>query len=212
LTDTRRIWDISQELRPGLPVWPGDTPFRLDRTWALEGDCPVNVSRLTLSTHSGAHGDAPLHYDANGEAMGTLDLTPYLGRCRVIDVRHARGSVRKRDFDPGLIEGQSRILFRTYDAFPHEVWDSGFTAIAAETIELLAAAGVRLVGTDAASMDPETSKSLDAHHAVRRADMRILEGLVLDDVPPGEYELIALPLKIAGADAAPMRAILRSLT
>lgn len=212
MNDARRIWDISQTLRPGLPVWPGDTAFSIERTWALEGDCPVNVSRLTLSTHSGAHGDAPLHYDPDGAAIEAVDLAPYVGPCRVFDVRHARGTVKPSDFDTAKLAGQTRILFRTYDAFPHEVWDSGFTAVAPETVEALAVAGVRLVGIDSASMDKETSKTLDAHHAVRRAGMRILEGLVLDDVPEGDYELIALPLKIAGADAAPMRAILRSLT
>ena len=76
MTSGRRIWDISQTLRPGLPVWPGDTPFSIERTWALEGDCPVNVSRLTLSTHSGAHGDAPLHYDPDGAAIDVVPLTP----------------------------------------------------------------------------------------------------------------------------------------
>jgi len=206
-----KIWDISQTLRPGLPVWPGDTEFNAEPTWTLDDDCPVNVSKLTLSTHSGAHADAPLHYDADGATIDAVDLSIYCGPCRLIDVRHARGAVQTRDFDRSLIKGCERVLFRTYDVFPRDTWDSGFTAISADVIKMMAVDGVKLVGTDAASLDPEASKTLDAHNAVRLAHMRILEGLVFDDVPEGDYELIALPLKIAGADAAPVRAILRSL-
>jgi arylformamidase len=129
----------------------------------------------------------------------------------VIDVTGAQGHVKPSDFDLPAIAGAERVIFRTYERFPADRWDIGFTAIAAETIRLLAHAGVRLIGTDAPSLDPQESKTLDAHHAVLAADMRILEGLVLDGVPPGFYELIALPLKIAGADASPVRAILREL-
>jgi arylformamidase len=103
------------------------------------------------------------------------------------------------------------VLLRTYEQFPHDQWDSDFTAIASDVIARLGSLGVRLIGTDAASLDPEQSKTLEAHHAVKAADMRILEGLVLDDVPPGWYELVALPLRIIGADASPVRAILREL-
>ena len=83
-----RLWDISQPIRPGVPTWPGDTVYQAERTWALEGECPVNVSRITLSTHTGAHADAPLHYDAGGAAIDRVDLGRYLGPCRVI---HAIG-------------------------------------------------------------------------------------------------------------------------
>src|SRR3546814_390611 len=115
------------------------------------------------------------------------------------------------DIDWDAVEGATRVLLRTYERFPHRAWDSDFTAIASEVVARLGAMGVRLIGTDAASLDPEQSKTLDAHHAVKAADMRILEGLVLDDVPPGRYELVALPLRIVGADASPVRAILRDL-
>jgi arylformamidase len=109
------------------------------------------------------------------------------------------------------LEKVDRVLLRTFDSFPHDQWDSSFTAIAPETIRWLAAQGVRLIGTDAPSVDPQDSKTMDAHKAVLAADMRILEGLVLDEVPPGRYELIALPLKIVGGDAGLCRAILREL-
>ncbi|MEE2524967.1 arylformamidase [Hyphobacterium sp. HN65] len=206
-----RVIDISQTLRPALPVWPGDTAFKLERTWHIEPGCPVNVSRLTLSTHSGAHADAPLHYDENGKTIDQVDPAIYVGRCFVFDVREARDAVRPEHFELSRAEGAERILFRTFESFPHDRWVSDYAAIAPETIDLLAASGAQLVGMDGPSLDPETSKTLDAHNAVRRAGMAILEGLVLDDIPQGHYELIAAPLKIEGADAAPVRALLREI-
>ena len=207
---TVRTWDISQTLRPGLPVWPGDTAFAFERTWRMENGSPVNVGRMTLSTHSGTHGDAPLHYGARAADIASVDLAPYLGECLVVDARGANGAVEIGDL-PNL-GGAERVLLRTFEAFPHDAWDAAFTTIAADTIRWFAAQGVRLIGTDAPSVDPQDSKTLDAHKAVLAADMRILEGLVLDQVPPGRYELIALPLKIAGGDAGLCRAILRELS
>lgn len=206
---TRRIWDISQSLRPGLPVWPGDTAFGFERTWLMESGSPVNVGRMTLSTHSGTHGDAPLHYAAGAPDIANVDLDPYLGECLVVDAREAKGAVQIGDL-PHL-DHADRVLFRTFETFPHDQWDGSFTAIAPQTIEWLAMQGIRLIGTDAPSVDPQDSKTMDAHRMVLEHDMRILEGLVLDDVPPGRYELIALPLKIAGGDAGLCRAILREL-
>jgi arylformamidase len=204
-----RIRDISQRLRPGLPVWPGDTEFSAARTWQMDGGSPVNVSALTLSTHSGAHADAPLHYAADGADIASVPLEPYIGECLVVDARGVGAAVEVGDL-PHL-HGADRVLFRTWDAFPHEAWEKSFTAIAPETIEWLALQGVRLIGTDAPSLDPQDSKDMPAHKAVLAADMRVLEGLVLDDVPEGRYELIALPLAISGADASPVRAVLRDL-
>ena len=205
-----KLWDISQTLRPGLPVWPGDTAFAFDRTWRMEDGSPVNVGRMTMSTHSGTHGDAPLHYDAAAPDIASVALAPYLGECLVVDARGAGPSIGPDDLPP--LDGVRRVLLRTFDRFPHDEWDSTFTAIAPATIRALAAAGVVLIGTDAPSVDPQDSKTMDAHRAVLEADMRILEGLVLEDVPPGRYELIALPLKIAGGDAGLCRAVLRELS
>lgn len=204
------IRDISQALRPDLPVWPGDTHFAAERTWDHD-TTSVAVSRFTMSTHGGTHADAPLHYARDGATVEALDLDVYVGRARVIDARAAGATVTADWLAPHLEGTPRRVLLRTFDRFPHDGWRSDFTAIAASAIELLAARGVRLIGTDAPSVDPEDSKTLDAHRAVLAADMRILEGLVLEDVPAGEYELIALPLKLAGLDAAPVRAVLRDL-
>lgn len=210
MTGRATIRDISQILRPGLPVWPGDTAFAFERSWKMEDGSPVNVGRMTMSTHSGTHGDAPLHYAADGDDIASVSLEPYIGECLVVDARDVKG----RQIDVGdlpHIDSADRVLFRTFDSFPHEDWDENFTAIAADAIEWLALQGVRLIGTDAPSVDPQDSKSMDAHKAVLKHDMRILEGLVLDGVEEGRYELIALPLKIAGGDAGLCRAILRDL-
>ena len=211
----RRIWDISQTLRPtnekgGLPVWPGDTEFAFERTWTMGDGSPVNVGRMTLSTHSGTHGDAPLHYADGAADIASLALDPYIGECLVLDATRVTGG-RISVGDLPHLESADRVLFRTFESFPYDRWDSSFTAIDAETIGWLALQGVKLVGTDAPSVDPQDSKTMDAHRAVLKHDMRILEGLVLDDVPEGRYELIALPLKIAGGDAGLCRAILREL-
>ncbi|MBO6728477.1 MAG: arylformamidase [Maricaulis sp.] len=207
----RKIWDISQPLRPDLPVWPGDTAFQREDNWVISEDCPVKVSRLTLSTHSGAHADAPEHYDRSGQDIASVALDPFLGDCVLVTAGGTGIDVTPEDLDWGAIGAHTRVLVRTYERFPHAQWDSEFRAVNAATIERLAAAGCKLIGTDAASLDPETSKTLNAHHAVKRHDMRILEGLVFDGVPDGRYELIALPLPIVNADASPVRAILREI-
>ncbi|MEM8726429.1 MAG: arylformamidase [Pseudomonadota bacterium] len=204
-----RIWDISQKLRPDLPVWPGDTAFQQSRTWQMEEGSPVNVSALTLSTHTGAHADAPLHYDPDAPDMASVELAPYLGECLVVDARGVGALIEIADL-PHL-HSADRVLFHTFETFPHEAWDTDTTAIAPATIEWLAVQGVKLVGIDGPSIDPQTSKTMDAHKAVLKHDMRVLEGLVLDDVPEGRYELIALPLPIVGGDASPVRAVLREL-
>jgi arylformamidase len=207
----RQIWDISPELAPGIPVWPGDTPFTQQRTWILgEDGSPVNVSRFTLSTHTGAHTDAPLHYDPQGKAIGAVALDAYIGRCRVIQ------AIGASQVSLAHIEGQlngltPRVLFRTYHRAPQQDWDSHFASIDHRVVETLAQHGVRLVGIDTPSLDPQDSKDMLAHHAIRKHGMAILEGIVLDAVAPGDYELIALPLKLTGLDASPVRAILRSL-
>lgn len=206
-----RVYDITQPIRPGIPVWPGDTDYREERVWAIDPSCPVNVSRLTLSTHTGTHADAPLHYDDAGAPIGSVDLETYLGPALVLHLPPGLERVEASHLAGRVSAGTHRLLLRTYDRFPHAAWDSAFTAMAADAIEWLAGQGVRLIGVDAPSLDPQTSKTLDAHMAVRRHGMAILEGLVLDNVPEGVFELIALPLRLSHADASPVRAILRSL-
>jgi arylformamidase len=204
------LWDISPAVSHETPVWPGDTSFSSETTWQIANGCPVKVSRMTLSTHTGAHCDAPSHYDANGAAIDAVALDAYIGPCRVVECLSA-GVVQPHHVAHALAAVPPRVLLRTYAVAPQTVWDEAFTSVAADTIELLARHGVVLIGVDTPSLDPQESKTLDAHHAVRRHRMAILEGIVLDGVPEGDYELIALPLKLHGLDASPVRAVLRSL-
>jgi arylformamidase len=205
----KRIWDLSPPVSPSSPVFPGDTPYQQQWAATLAPGCPVNVSSITTTPHVGAHADAPLHYDAEGEAIGALDLDPYLGPCRVI---HAidRGPLIEWDHIAHAVRDlPPRVLVRTYERMPFDRWDPQLAAYAPATIERLADLGVRLVGIDTASIDPADSKALPSHQVIRRRQLRVLENLVLDDVPEGDYELIALPLKLMSADASPVRAILR---
>lgn len=206
----RALWDITPTVSPSLPVWPGDTCFHAETTWQFSASCPVQVSRLQMSTHTGAHCDAPSHYDPAGVAIDRVALDAYLGPCRIIDcvgVRH----VLPAHLSGHLEALPERVLLRTYATAPQTRWDPDSASVDPATIDLLADHGVRLVGIDTPSLDPQQSTSMDAHHAVRRHGMAILEGVVLDSVPVGDYELIALPLKLAGMDASPVRAILRAL-
>ncbi len=207
----RKLWDISPPIRVGIPVWPGDTAYQEARTWTLDDNCPVNVSRFTMSSHTGSHADAPFHYDPDGSTAGKMDLARYIGPCRVIDGRRHGGLVSAAMIEPFLDPGVERVLVRTYDRAPVDRWDDRFAAIDAAAIALLAARNVVLIGVDTPSLDPQESKSIEAHQMVRRHGLAILEGLILDDVPSGDYELIAPPLKLMTLDSAPVRAVLRSL-
>lgn len=209
---TRRLWDISPPVHASSPVFPGDTAYAQRWTWTLSDSCPVNVSTLTLSPHIGAHADAPLHYAPSGAAVGVLDLEPYLGPCRVIHALGATPVVTWDHLAHAVDQLPPRVLVRTYRQHPGDAWDPTLAGLDPQALERLADRGVRLVGIDTASIDPADSKALSAHQVLRQRDLRVLENLVLQDVPEGDYELIALPLKLTTADASPVRAVLRSLT
>ena len=207
-----QLWDISPAVDAASPVFPGDA--RYEQRWAatLGPGSPVNVSTLTLSPHTGAHADAPLHYDAQGAAVGHLDLEPYLGPCRVVHAIGCGALIEWRHIEHAIDASlPPRVLVRTYQRMPAARWDAALAGYAPAVIERLADLGVGLVGIDSASIDPADSKTLDAHQAVRRRGLRVLENLLLDDVDEGDYELIALPLKLTSADASPVRAVLRAL-
>lgn len=209
---TRRLWDLSPPLQPGAPVFPGDTPFTLAWPARIGPGCPVNVSTITLSPHTGAHADAPLHYDDTGAAAGALDLAPYLGPCRVVHALGCGPLVRWAHLEHALARDlPPRVLVRCYERMPADRFDDALPGFDPDTLERLADRGVLLVGTDSASVDPAASKTLDAHQVLRRRGLRVLENLLLDGVPEGDYELIALPLKLTTACASPVRAILREL-
>ena len=201
--------DISPGLRVGMGVFPGDAVFAINQTFTIGPDCPVNVASFAMSTHCGAHVDAPLHYDAAGASVDRLDLGDFIGPARVIDARGADPLCGFDEIASALEGAPPRLLFRLTDRGDQLAWPTGFRALAPDTVERLALRGVRLIGVDVPSVDPETSKDLPSHMVCKRHDIRIVENLVLADVAPGDYELIALPLKLIGLDAAPVRAVLR---
>lgn len=207
----KKLWDISPPVHEGSPVFPGDTPYRQQWAATLTADCPVNVSAISLSPHVGAHADAPLHYDPEGAAVGALDLTPFLGRSRVIHSLNTGPLISVTHLQHALADVPTRVLVRTYREFPSAQFDTRLTAFAPETVQHLADLGVQLIGIDSASIDPADSKQLPSHQVIRLRGLRVLENLLLDDVPEGDYELIALPLKLMTADASPVRAVLRAL-
>lgn len=206
-----RIWDISPPVDATSPVFPGDTPYQQHWSATLGPGCPVNVSAITLSPHVGAHADAPLHYSPDGVAVGALDLAPFLGRCRVVHAMGCGPLVQWADLAHALQALPPRLLVRTYPQAPLTRFDSALCALAPDVVDRLADLGVLLVGIDTASIDPADSKALPSHQVIRRRGLRVLENLVLDAVPEGDYELIALPLKLMTADASPVRAVLREL-
>lgn len=154
--------------------------------------------------------DAPLHYADGERAIGEVDLAPYLGHCRVVHALASARLIRPDDLVHAAHGLPPRVLVRTCPAAPTH-WSAEFSSFAPETIDWLAARAVQLVGIDSQSVDPAESKTLDAHQRLRHHDLRVLENLVLDDVPEGDYELIALPLKLTQACASPVRAVLREL-
>ena len=207
----KKLWDISPPVDASSPVFPGDTPYTQQWAATLSNSCPVNVSAITLSPHVGAHADAPLHYEPQGAAIGALDLAPFLGRCRVIHALNANPLITLAHLQHALTNLPPRVLVRTYRQFPLAQFDTQLTGFDPDCVQHLADLGVLLIGTDSASIDPADSKTLPSHQVIRQRGLRVLENLLLDDVPEGDYELIALPLKLMTADASPVRAVLREL-
>lgn len=207
----KTLWDISPPVHAGAPVFPGDTAYAQQWVASIGPGCPVNVSAITLSPHVGSHADAPLHYDPSGAPIGEVPLETFIGPCRVIHAIGVGPLVTFEHLAHALQELPPRVLVRTYARMPQDTFDNDLPAFAPDTVERLADLGVRLIGIDSASIDPASSKTLDSHQVIRRRGLRVLENLLLDDVPEGDYELIALPLKLTTADASPVRAVLRSL-
>jgi len=207
----KKLWDISPPVDALSPVFPGDTPYTQQWAATLTAECPVNVSAIRLSPHVGAHADAPLHYDPQGVAVGALDLNTFLGRCRVIHALDAAPLITLGHLQHALSDLPQRVLVRTYRRFPVTQFDTQLTGFTPDCVQHLADRGVLLIGTDSASIDPAGSKTLPSHQVIRQRGLRVLENLLLDDVPEGDYELIALPLKLMSADASPVRAVLREL-
>jgi arylformamidase len=204
------IYDISPIISESIAVWPGDTPFSRSLTFEMARGAAVNVSAVTLSTHTGSHVDAPFHFLAAGASIERLPLEPFIGPALLIDAAGAE-RVEPRHLAPLDATPAERVLVRTRARSNPSRFDERFAPLAPEAAQRLVDLGVRLYGTDAASLDGFDSKALASHRILAGAGVMILEGLVLDEPPAGAYELIALPLKIGGADGAPVRAVLRAL-
>lgn len=199
------IYDITIPISPSLAVWPGDTPFSYTASaWGT-----ITVGAVTMSCHTGTHADAPRHFLPDGEGIGELASEVFVGECLVIDAT-GRDSL---DIDvfvgPGL---PHRVLVKTGAWTDHTVFPEAVPTLTADAVALLAAQGVRLFGIDVPSVDALDSKDLPIHHALADAHIHILESLDLREIAPGRYQLIALPLRLEGADGSPVRAILTDLS
>lgn len=208
LQDGRAYYDISPELSPELAVFPGDTPF--ERRVVVGFDDGVNyvVSSIHGSVHLGAHVDAPNHYARGAEGIDKRSLNYYLGECQVISIDLPRGSrILPKHLEKTTIRA-SRVLFKT-GSYPNaNRWNGDFNALSPELIRMLSDRGVILVGIDTPSIDLADDKILETHQIVHEKNLAVLEGIVLQGVPDGIYQLVALPLKIRDGDASPVRAIL----
>jgi len=205
------LYDISPPVTQSLAVWPGDTPPSRQVLLDMHRGESITLSTLRATVHLGAHADAPSHYGRDAEAIDRRPLDLYVGRCQVVSIPVARGTRIPPSMVPAGLSGE-RILVKTGTYPDPDRWNEDFAAFEPETVDLLNRRGARLVGIDTPSVDLFDAKELIAHHRFLAHDMAILEGLVLDRVPDGVYELIALPLRLVGFDASPVRAILRSLT
>jgi arylformamidase len=205
-----QLIDISRTISETTAVWPGDTPFSRRYVMAIEEGSSCNTSTITMTTHIGAHTDAPHHYEAGAPTIDQVPLHKYIGPCRVV---HARDpdAVRIADLEGIDLGREERLLFRTPGALADDAWRDDFPYLSVEVAAALAGAGVKLVGIDTPSVDPMDSKTLEAHKVLLTGGVAILEGICLDHVAAGRYELIALPLRIAGGDSSPVRAVLRPL-
>lgn len=204
-----RIIDISQTVHPGIAVWPGDTKYKPFWVARLEDGAVCNIGSVTMSLHTGTHADAPFHFLSEGLPIADVDLSPYIGPALVVDM----AGVKSIDADAigGIqTDGVDRIIFRTLSA-DADKFESAFAHITPDGAAALVALGIKLIGVDTPSVDQADSKTLDTHKILAAHSVAILENLSLEHVSPGTYELIALPLKLAGMDASPVRAILRTM-
>jgi arylformamidase len=202
------LYDITPPISDSLAVWPGDTPPSREILLDMRRGDNITLSTLRATVHLGAHADAPSHYGVTAPTIHERALEFYLGPCQVMHVPAAR----RQGLVPALLPApvtQARLLLAT-GTFPDPTrFNEDFAALTPELVEHLHNADVRLIGIDTPSVDLFDSKDLPTHHMFLKCDMAILEGLVLKDVPDGVYELIALPLKLVGFDASPVRAVLR---
>lgn len=207
-----RLIDVSRPLRTGAPHWPGDVPTELEPTARMAEGASCNVGRLSLSLHNGTHVDAPYHSAPRGPTMERIPLEIFLGPARVVDARGCRVLTAElfESLSPGEIAAAPRVLFRTDTWEDPAVFPTSWPLLEPGLARWLAERGVCLIGVDVPSVDELKSRDLPRHHELHAAGVIILENLDLRSAEPGVYELLALPLAVVGADASPVRAVLRA--
>jgi arylformamidase len=205
------IYDISQTLSEKTAVWPGDQKFRVRWSMRIDRGDSCNVSAITMSAHTGTHLDAPYHFDASGADIATVPIDKLVGPARIVRVPPELPSISAGFLETLEWSGVERVLFHTPASNSgEERFFRNFAFLTGDGAKFLSRLPLVLVGTDAPSVDVVTSKTLDSHKELLAGGIAILEGLRLAHVPPGDYELICLPLKFAGLDGSPVRAILRT--
>lgn len=205
------LYDITRTLTFTTATWPGDTPYTVQSVMKLAEGHAVNLTAIQVSPHVGTHADAYYHYDEEGFHPVAMPLTSYIGRARVVTVVKRNGALGLGDFAGVELEGGERLLIHSHVSdLPDEQWADEFPYLSVELIKYLATLKYRLVGLDSPSVDAFDSKDLPCHHELRQNGMVNLENLSLRGVPDGDYELIALPLKLDAVCGSPVRAILRS--
>lgn len=204
------IYDITRTVTPSTHVWPGDTSFSVAHLMRRSEGGSVNLTTLTMSAHTGTHADAYYHYENDGDHPASMRLDSYIGPARVVTVAKRGGPLHPQDFQH--VDGAQRLLIHSWVSdLPDEQWPDEFPYLSVELIAWLASLGVCLIGLDSPSVDAFDSEDLPAHHALLQHKMVNLETLQLRDVPDGDYELIALPLKLDIACGSPVRAVLRTM-
>ncbi|QGM28927.1 arylformamidase [Bacillus sp. N3536] len=207
---SKRWIDITQPLTNQIATWPGDTPFYFEVAHTKEQTGSVNIGQITASVHTGTHADAPFHFNSSAATIEQLDVNHYIGPAKVIDVTGIPwvGQEELMNFD---LDGVRRLILKTKEKVQVEKFPEDFTLLKEDIGEFLQNKGIFLLGLDIPSVDAADSKDLPIHHTLYRNGVHILENLYLQDVSAGDYELIALPLKIVGADGSPVRAVLRKM-
>lgn len=209
-----QIIDISPVIRSTTAVFPGDQKFERNVVMDMSKGDHLGLSTLTSTLHIGAHADSTNHYHKTGQGIDQLPLKPYLGACQVIDLsdQFSQRADRILVEDIATVKIQAdRILFKTNSFANPDLWKNEFVSLSPQLIHYLKSKNVLLVGIDTPSVDPWDSKELESHAALFETDMRVLEGVILENVSAGLYDLIALPLRIEDADASPVRAVLLPL-
>jgi len=207
------IYDITRTVSPQTHPWPGDTAYSVEPVVKIENGASVNLMTMTTTCHIGTHADAYYHYEDDGEHPAQMPLEKYIGRARVVTVEKREGALTVDDFAHADLTGGERLLIHSHVSdVPDEQWAEEIPYLSVELIEHLAKLDYKLIGLDSPSVDDYNSKDLPSHHALRKHGLVNLEHLQLSGVPDGDYELIALPLKLDLACGSPVRAILRPLS